>query len=556
MAEARVSVNLDEFTCPICLDLLNDPVSIPCGHSFCMSCINTQWDTEEHRGAYSCPMCKQQFNPRPTLGRNVMLAEMVKKLRKTHVPERTLAGPEDVECDVCVRRKQKAVKSCLVCLASYCEIHLKLHNELNAGNTHKVTETRYGLKDRICSEHNKLQDVLCCTENKCVCCECAVSHCRDHNTITLANKRVQQQQEVEDIQTQVLQRTQVAENSVKDLKKAIKSIKSSAKTTLDQSEKIFMAIREIIKATEEAEVERAEETLQCMEQEVLKLKKRENELVQLGQLDDDFTFLREYMTLSDLSLFGDAPHVAVNLSPFKEIQSSVSELEIKVKEFCETGLHTKPTSDYSKVLGVKHGVETNKADKSAVGFQHQAKTKKHKSQKDKTAWFRVRCGLQKAGVNKGARTYVDVEKSSADYHKAKSAEAGSRGIRSITALFENLAKENEEEEKKRAQEERARRAKEEQEIEETCVQAEEEIYLNPYQENQHLTAGAQPYDCGEDLGVVAVALYDYKAESDDEISFDPDDIITNIEMINEGWWRGVCRGAYGLFPANYVELQQ
>ncbi|MBN3311485.1 SRC8 protein, partial [Atractosteus spatula] len=61
---------------------------------------------------------------------------------------------------------------------------------------------------------------------------------------------------------------------------------------------------------------------------------------------------------------------------------------------------------------------------------------------------------------------------------------------------------------------------------------------------------------GEDLGVTAVALYDYQAAGDDEISFDPDDIITNIEMIDEGWWRGVCKGAYGLFPANYVEVRQ
>lgn len=43
---------------------------------------------------------------------------------------------------------------------------------------------------------------------------------------------------------------------------------------------------------------------------------------------------------------------------------------------------------------------------------------------------------------------------------------------------------------------------------------------------------------------------------DDEISFDPDDIISNIEMIDDGWWRGVCKGRYGLFPANYVELRQ
>ncbi|XP_051632987.1 src substrate cortactin isoform X4 [Manacus candei] len=59
-----------------------------------------------------------------------------------------------------------------------------------------------------------------------------------------------------------------------------------------------------------------------------------------------------------------------------------------------------------------------------------------------------------------------------------------------------------------------------------------------------------------ELGITAIALYDYQAAGDDEISFDPDDIITNIEMIDDGWWRGVCKGRYGLFPANYVELRQ
>ena len=58
--------------------------------------------------------------------------------------------------------------------------------------------------------------------------------------------------------------------------------------------------------------------------------------------------------------------------------------------------------------------------------------------------------------------------------------------------------------------------------------------------------GSQPY---------AIALYDYQAGDDDEISFDPDDVITNLEFIDEGWWRGTCRGVHGLFPANYVELQ-
>uniref|UniRef100_A0A8C3TAN3 Hematopoietic lineage cell-specific protein n=1 Tax=Chelydra serpentina TaxID=8475 RepID=A0A8C3TAN3_CHESE len=60
----------------------------------------------------------------------------------------------------------------------------------------------------------------------------------------------------------------------------------------------------------------------------------------------------------------------------------------------------------------------------------------------------------------------------------------------------------------------------------------------------------------DDAGISAVALYDYQGEGDDEISFDPNDTITHIEIVDEGWWRGHCHGRVGLFPANYVKLLQ
>lgn len=46
----------------------------------------------------------------------------------------------------------------------------------------------------------------------------------------------------------------------------------------------------------------------------------------------------------------------------------------------------------------------------------------------------------------------------------------------------------------------------------------------------------------------------FHAEAEDELSFNPDDVITNIEMIDEGWWKGQCHGHVGLFPAAYVQL--
>nr|XP_060632315.1 src substrate cortactin-like isoform X1 [Anolis sagrei ordinatus] len=63
------------------------------------------------------------------------------------------------------------------------------------------------------------------------------------------------------------------------------------------------------------------------------------------------------------------------------------------------------------------------------------------------------------------------------------------------------------------------------------------------------------YEVG-DGGLSAVALYDYQGDGDDEISFLPGETITDIEQIDEGWWRGRCNGKEGLFPANYVELRQ
>ena len=56
-------------------------------------------------------------------------------------------------------------------------------------------------------------------------------------------------------------------------------------------------------------------------------------------------------------------------------------------------------------------------------------------------------------------------------------------------------------------------------------------------------------------GLSAVALFDYQADDEDELTFDPGEVITEIEQIDPGWWKGVARGKIGLFPANYVELK-
>ncbi|XP_069380128.1 drebrin-like b isoform X5 [Paralichthys olivaceus] len=82
----------------------------------------------------------------------------------------------------------------------------------------------------------------------------------------------------------------------------------------------------------------------------------------------------------------------------------------------------------------------------------------------------------------------------------------------------------------------------------------ETAYKEPAQVEETSPQEATPEETS-DKGVSARALYDYQAADETEISFDPEDIITGIEMIDEGWWRGYAPdGHFGMFPANYVEL--
>ncbi|XDA87916.1 hypothetical protein R6Z07M_017596 [Ovis aries] len=275
--------------------------------------------------------------------------------------------------------------------------------------------------------------------------------------------------------------------------------------------------------------------------------------------------------------------------------------------------------DYVKGFGGKFGVQTDRQDKCALGWDHQEKPQLHESQKDYSKGFGGKYGVQRDRMDKTASTFEDVAVVSSSYQKTVPVEAVNSKTSNIRANFENLAKEKEQEDRRKAEAERAQRmAQERQEQEAARRQLDEqaraqkptppaspapqpaqerppsspvyedaasfraepspssepeqgysvettgypEAYVSEavYESTEapgHYEAEEGTYDEYEnDLGITAIALYDYQAAGDDEISFDPDDIITNIEMIDDGWWRGLCKGRYGLFPANYVELRQ
>lgn len=191
MAESSDNKNL--FNCPICLHLLNNPVTTYCGHSFCMDCLNEFWDRDTLKGVYSCPQCRQTFTPRPALSKNTVIAEVVERMKietpenATHVLRVAVSG--DVECDICTETKLKAIKSCLVCLASYCESHIRTHYTSPALKRHKLVNASPHLLDQICPQHDKLLELYCCKDKQLICMQCALINHQNHKMTSPAAER-------------------------------------------------------------------------------------------------------------------------------------------------------------------------------------------------------------------------------------------------------------------------------------------------------------------------------------------------------------------------------
>uniref|UniRef100_A0A3Q3X989 Uncharacterized protein n=1 Tax=Mola mola TaxID=94237 RepID=A0A3Q3X989_MOLML len=178
------------LSCSICLDILRSPVTLPCGHSFCMGCVNNYWDQESRSGVCSCPHRRQTFIPRPVLNKNTVLADLAGKMSGE---EKSQLGPGDVECDFCTVKKMKAVKYCLVCLVSYCATHLQPHYESVAFRRHKLVEVSASMKDKICPKHDKLLEVYCRTDGQCICLLCVMDDHKGHDTVSAAAERKDKQ---------------------------------------------------------------------------------------------------------------------------------------------------------------------------------------------------------------------------------------------------------------------------------------------------------------------------------------------------------------------------
>uniref|UniRef100_A0A672S0R4 Uncharacterized protein n=1 Tax=Sinocyclocheilus grahami TaxID=75366 RepID=A0A672S0R4_SINGR len=350
MAKSSISLAQDQFSCSICLDLVQDPVVIPCGHTYCMSCITGCWDQDYQKGVYSCPQCRQTFTPRPVLGKNTMLAEVLEKLKNTKRqaahPAQCYTGSRDVECDVCTGRKHKAIKSCLVCLNSYCQNHLEQHETFFRGKRHNLMDATGRLQDMICPQHEKLLEIYCLTDQHCICYLCAMDEHKTHKTVLAAAERAEKQRQLKETQRKFCHKIQERRKQLEELRKAMESHKRSAQTAVEDSERIFTElirsiernrseVTQLIRDQEKAAVSLAEEQLKQLEQEIEDLRRRDAELEQLSHTYHHIHFLQSFRSLSVPPGSTDSPSITVSSRlSFDDVGKSVSHLREKLEHFC------------------------------------------------------------------------------------------------------------------------------------------------------------------------------------------------------------------------------
>ncbi|XP_070762945.1 nuclear factor 7, ovary-like isoform X2 [Enoplosus armatus] len=265
MSAAICLLSEEHFLCSICLDVFTTPVTIPCGHNFCKSCITENWRINR-KG--QCPVCKKLFGTRPELHVNTFISELAAQFRQSAAKKASeVAKPGEVPCDVCTGIKLKARKSCLVCLASYCEAHLERHWTVSGLKTHELTEPLGNLEDRMCAQHNELLELFCKTDQMCVCQCCTESDHKSHDVVPLKAECEGKKSELGKTEAELQRMIQERQLKTQELRQS-------------------------------AKLHKDEDFIKELDQEIAELMRRNAEVKQLARSDDHLHFLQRFSSLN------------------------------------------------------------------------------------------------------------------------------------------------------------------------------------------------------------------------------------------------------------------
>ncbi|XP_053547001.1 LOW QUALITY PROTEIN: E3 ubiquitin/ISG15 ligase TRIM25-like [Bombina bombina] len=228
----------EELTCPICLSIYTDPVTLSCGHNFCLGCMESVLGTQEESGVYNCPECRKRFSNRPKLQRNIALCNVMKHLQITQAEQKD----NGVFCTYCIHSPVPATKSCLHCEASLCDAHLRVHNK---SDEHVLTEPTTSWGNRKCSKHKKLLEYYCTEDTACICVSCSLAGEHRGHQLELLNEASEKKKEkLRDVLQKLTTKREKTEKRVESLQEHRRGVQEK---TAGVTERLTALIRDISK---------------------------------------------------------------------------------------------------------------------------------------------------------------------------------------------------------------------------------------------------------------------------------------------------------------------
>ncbi|KAJ8007620.1 hypothetical protein DPEC_G00096070 [Dallia pectoralis] len=440
----------DSFQCSICLEVFVEPVSTPCGHSFCKACLQGYWD---HCKKFICPMCKKSYSRRPELSINRVLAEISAQFQELDVkvtPPNTKRGaagtlpsgqgvqlePQthqieggefartgEVPCDACIGRKMRALKSCLSCPGSFCEAHLRHHKKVKSLMSHRLIEPVHQLEEKICRKHERLLEVYCRTDHSCICISCAESTHKSHKFVSIDQEWKKKTNYLGRRKSELRQLIKERTKKLDEIKHSIRVIKSSAQKELEDSWQVYADLQRLVEqsqaelveliSTRQREAERhAQELARGVENELSQLRKRSAEMDEVGKNQDKVIFLQQTLpTLGSLPEPIDWSGVSVNTDLYLgTVQSSVSMLidrfQDELKRLC--GKELRKLQNYASEVFLDSGTAQKNLVLSEDSRQVIYEERKHNQSEGPRRFNPALFVLAREGLSSG-RHYWEVD---------------------------------------------------------------------------------------------------------------------------------------------------
>ncbi|XP_063785054.1 E3 ubiquitin/ISG15 ligase TRIM25-like [Pseudophryne corroboree] len=295
MASADLRQELD---CSICLNIYTDPVTLRCGHNFCRGCIDRVLDTQEGAGAYTCPDCRAECQERPALIRNIPLCNIVGRFLSTR-PDQEETG---IFCTYCIHSPVPAAKSCLMCEASLCDKHLRVHSK---SAEHVLCDPTTALGNRKCSVHKKILEYYCTEDAACICVSCClIGEHRGHHMQSLDEASEKKKEKLRNVLQKLTTKRADTEKRVESLQERKREDQEKAACVTETVTALFRDIRRQLEDLEKrvlSEISRQEQRvstsvsnlIQQLEIKKDELSRKMCHIEELCNMSDPLTVLQE-----------------------------------------------------------------------------------------------------------------------------------------------------------------------------------------------------------------------------------------------------------------------